>query len=64
VLSDKALVARVVEHSDEREIHLADGADAQVLLHKLIDAGATITKFEQVEPSLNDIFIQQVGGER
>jgi ABC-2 type transport system ATP-binding protein len=63
-LIDRGLVASVVEHSDEREVVLADGADAQVLLHKLIDAGATITKFEQVEPSLNDIFIDQVGGER
>ena len=64
VLSDSTLVANVAEHSDEREVQLADGADAQVLLKKLIDAGAAITKFEQVEPSLNDIFISQVGGER
>jgi len=64
VLADRSLIASLEEHSDEREIQLTDGADAQVLLKKLIDAGATITKFEQVEPSLNDIFIQQVGGER
>ncbi len=61
VLLDRSLVARVVEHSDEREVQLAEGADAQALLRKLIEAGATISKFEQVEPSLNDIFIQQVG---
>jgi ABC-2 type transport system ATP-binding protein len=66
VLTDRSLVARVDEHSDEKEVQLANGADAQQLLRKLIDSGATITKFEQVEPSLNDIFIQQVGagGER
>lgn len=64
VLADKSLVTKVVEHSDEKEIHLADGADAQMLLRKLIDAGATVTKFEKVEPSLNDIFIDQVGGVR
>lgn len=64
VLADKLLVTEVVEHSDEREIHLADGADAQILLRKLIDAGAMVTKFEQIEPSLNDIFIDQVGGVR
>jgi ABC-2 type transport system ATP-binding protein len=63
-LADTTLVADVVEHSDEKEVRLADGADAQVLLTKLIAAGAVISKFEQVEPSLNDIFIQQVGGER
>ncbi|MGQ0540985.1 MAG: ATP-binding protein DrrA1-3 family domain-containing protein [Blastocatellia bacterium] len=62
VLTDKSLVTKVVEHSDEKEIHLADGANAQMLLRKLIDAGAIVTKFEQIEPSLNDIFIEQVGG--
>lgn len=61
VLADKSLVTKVVEHSDEKEIHLADGADTQMLLRTLIDAGAQISKFEQVEPSLNDIFIDQVG---
>lgn len=61
VLADKSLITKVVEHSDEKEIHLADAADAQKLLRKLIDAGAEITKFEKVEPSLNDIFIDQVG---
>jgi ABC-2 type transport system ATP-binding protein len=60
-LTDRSLVARVDEHSDEKEVQLANGADAQELLRKLIESGATITKFEQVEPSLNDIFIQQVG---
>ncbi len=62
VLNDKSLVAKVVEHADEKDIELAAGADSQVLLAKLIDVGAVISKFEQVEPSLNDIFIEQVGG--
>ena len=62
VLADRSIVAKVEEHSDEIEIELADGVDAQVLLKTLMDSGATITKFEQVEPSLNDIFIQQIGG--
>ena len=62
ILADKKLVASVVEHSDEKEIELADGADAQILLRKLIENGASISKFEKVEPSLNDIFIDQIGG--
>ncbi len=62
VLSDTKLVAKMEAHADEKEIELAAGADAQTLLHRLIESGATITKFEQVEPSLNDIFIEQVGG--
>ena len=61
-LMDSTLVSKIIEHSDEREVQLADGADAQTLLRKLMDAGAVITKFEQVEPSLNDIFVQQIGG--
>jgi ABC-2 type transport system ATP-binding protein len=64
VLADKSLVKKVEEHSDEIEIELAENTDPQTLLKKLIDAGATITKFEAVEPSLNDIFIDQVGGTR
>src|SRR5262249_39206666 len=64
VLRDPALVKQIVEHADEAEVELAPGADPQLLLKHLIDNGASITKFEQVEPSLNDIFIDQVGGER
>ena len=62
VLADTSLVAKFDAHADEKEIELATGADAQTLLHRLIESGATITKFEQVEPSLNDIFIDRVGG--
>jgi ABC-2 type transport system ATP-binding protein len=60
VLEDKTLVAEITEHADEKEIVLADGIEAQTLLRKLVESGATITKFEQVEPSLNDIFIEKV----
>ncbi|HEX7999271.1 MAG TPA: ABC transporter ATP-binding protein [Pyrinomonadaceae bacterium] len=61
VLDDKTLVAQVERHSDELEALLATDADAQVLLKRLIDAGARVLKFELVEPSLNDIFITKVG---
>ena len=64
VLADKTLVKSVVYHADEAEIEIADGADAQSILKQLVGSGAEITKFEQVEPSLNDIFIDQVGGEK
>jgi ABC-2 type transport system ATP-binding protein len=62
VLSDSALVAKITEHVDEKELVLAEGADEQFLLKSLIESGAKITKFEQVEPSLNDIFIEKIGG--
>jgi ABC-2 type transport system ATP-binding protein len=61
VLSDAALVKRAVEHADEKEVELADNVDPQLLLQRLVASGAEISKFETVEPSLNDIFIQQVG---
>ena len=60
VLDDPALVSKVVRHADEAQALLAAGADAQVLLKRLIDSGAQIGKFEMVEPSLNDIFITKV----
>ncbi|HEY0461178.1 MAG TPA: ABC transporter ATP-binding protein [Pyrinomonadaceae bacterium] len=63
VLEDTSLVAKITEHADEKEIQLAENADEQVLLKRLIESGARVTKFEQIEPSLNDIFIEKVGGE-
>ncbi|HJT65307.1 MAG TPA: ATP-binding cassette domain-containing protein [Pyrinomonadaceae bacterium] len=60
VLDDRALVSKLVRHADETQALLAPGADAQVLLKRLINSGATIEKFEMVEPSLNDIFITKV----
>ena len=62
VLEDKTLVEKIVEHADELEIELAEHANAQILLTKLIESGATISKFEEIEPSLNDIFIEKVKG--
>ncbi len=62
VLDDPTLVSKVVRHADEAQALLAHGADAQVLLHRLIASGATIGKFEMIEPSLNDIFITKVTG--
>lgn len=63
VLQDKTLVSSIIEHADEKELLLAENADAQVLLRKLIESGARVTKFELIEPSLNDIFIEKVRGE-
>ncbi|OLE54167.1 MAG: ABC transporter [Acidobacteria bacterium 13_1_20CM_3_53_8] len=61
VLEDRSLVTKIETHSDEIEVLLAEGASAQGLLKRLIDAGATIMKFEMVEPSLHDIFVEEVG---
>lgn len=61
VLADPELVAKLERHSDEIEVLLAAGADAQALLKRLLAAGASVGKFELVEPSLSDIFIAKVG---
>ena len=62
VLDDEGLVASVVRHSDHSEALLAPGTDPQELLRRLLAAGARVTRFELVEPSLHDIFIEKVGG--
>ena len=62
VLEDKTLVAEITRHADEMELELAENADAQNLLKRLIENGAAISKFEEIEPSLNDIFIEKVKG--
>jgi ABC-2 type transport system ATP-binding protein len=59
-LEDKTLVAEVCRDSDGVEVLLAPNVDSQHLLHRLIERGAVINKFEQVEPSLHDIFIANV----
>ena len=61
VLEDQTLVTKVERQSDEIEVLLAEGADSHELLRRLVASGARITKFELVEPSLNDIFIAKVG---
>ena len=61
VLADTSLVSKIERHSDEVEALLAEGADAQDLLRRLLESGARVGKFELVEPSLNDIFIAKVG---
>ena len=62
VLQDKSIVAKTISNADEAEVTLADGVVSDALLKKLISAGAHITKFEEIEPSLNDIFIETVRG--
>jgi ABC-2 type transport system ATP-binding protein len=59
-LADTSLVSKVENKADEVEALLTPGADPQVLLKNLIAAGAVITKFEMIEPSLHQIFVAKV----
>ena len=57
---DTELVANVRENGDDTEVLLVPGTNPQTLLKHLIASGAVVNKFERVEPSLHDIFIEKV----
>ncbi len=61
VFQDRSLVSRADDQSRYFEVELVPGGDAQLLLRRLIDAGASITRFEKVQPSLHQIFLERVG---
>jgi len=61
VLADRSLVAAVKPAADRTEVLLAEGADPQALLARLVERGARVSLFERVEPTLRDIFIAEVG---
>jgi ABC-2 type transport system ATP-binding protein len=54
-------IAEAKNFSGHAEIKLKEHGDAQKLLHEA-SASARIYRFEMVEPSLEEIFIQTVGG--
>jgi ABC-2 type transport system ATP-binding protein len=58
---DSAEIAEAKNFSGHAEIKLKPHGDAQKLLHEAA-AAATIYRFELVEPSLEEIFIETVGG--
>ena len=59
-LRDAKLVKSANNYGNYVEVQLAPGADAQELL-RLIASRARVSKFELVEPSLEEIFIDVVG---
>jgi ABC-2 type transport system ATP-binding protein len=61
VLADRSLVSRVDDSNRYFEVEMADGADPQALLHRIVDTGATVSRFEIVRPSLHQIFLERVG---
>jgi ABC-2 type transport system ATP-binding protein len=61
VLGDRSLVHRVDDQNRYFEIELAPGASPQELLRRLVSAGAAISRFELVQPSLHQIFLDRVG---
>jgi ABC-2 type transport system ATP-binding protein len=63
IFADKGLLARVDNQNRFFECELAPGANAQDLLRRLVQSGASIERFELIQPSLHQIFIQRVGAE-
>ncbi len=61
ILNDHSLVKRVDDSNRFFEIELAPNADPQTLLRRLVEAGVGIQRFEMVQPSLHQIFLQKVG---
>jgi ABC-2 type transport system ATP-binding protein len=59
-LHEKRLVQSFNDYGNYVEVRLAPGADPQELLH-LASSRARLTKFELMEPSLEEIFLDRVG---
>ncbi len=55
------VAAEVRENGTSLEVSLRPGADAQQLLKHLVDRNVRIKRFEQTEPSLEQIFLEKVG---
>ena len=56
------LVKRQNTFANYSELLLNEGADSQEILRRALAAGARVNRFELVEPSLNEIFIESVKG--
>lgn len=62
VLLDRGLVASLSDSGASAEVELAAGAEPDQLLRALVSTGVGLSRFEVVEPSLESIFIDRVGG--
>ncbi|MDB4911466.1 MAG: transporter related protein [Gemmatimonadetes bacterium] len=61
IFADRSVIMHLDDSNRTVEIELAPNASPQLLLRRLIDAGAVIERFELVQPSLHRIFIDTVG---
>jgi len=63
VLADRALIATVVQTREGLEVELQAGVESNELLARLLQAELCVRKFELVEPTLHQIFVDRVGAE-
>jgi ABC-2 type transport system ATP-binding protein len=61
ILRDQSLVKRADDSNRFFEIEMAPGADPQALLRRIMESGASVQRFEMIQPSLHQIFLQKVG---
>jgi ABC-2 type transport system ATP-binding protein len=55
------LAAQVIKHPNHFEIAHYDVSEGQEVLRQAVLSGAVIQRFQVIEPSLNDIFIEIIG---
>ena len=55
------LVARADDQNQYFEVELAPGANAQELLRRVVATGSPLRRFELIQPSLQQIFLDRVG---
>jgi ABC-2 type transport system ATP-binding protein len=63
VLADPAVVASVRDRRGYLEVELPPGQESGQLLSALMAADARLRRFELIEPSLHQIFVDRVGAE-
>jgi ABC-2 type transport system ATP-binding protein len=65
VLADAALVSALRDRRGYLEVELAEKGDgpAERLLHRLVEQGLGLRRFELVQPTLHQIFVDRVGAE-
>ena len=61
ILRDHSMVKRADDSNRFFEIEMAPGADPQALLRRIVESGASVQRFEMIQPSLHQIFLQKVG---
>ncbi len=61
VLADRTLVGAIDDNVNQVEVTLAPDATTQQLLERLVAARVSIARFDRLEPSLHQIFLDRVG---
>jgi ABC-2 type transport system ATP-binding protein len=62
-LDDKALVERVDRYGNYAEVTLAEGVEPRQLLERAVASGCNLKRFQVMEPTLHNIFVNIVGRE-